>query len=377
MKNFIIGPAFPLRGGIAGFNEALCRTFNRLGTKSEIISFSLQYPAFLFPGKTQYAGGNPPPDISISSRINSINPLTWFSTASAIRKQNPDYVVLRYWIPFMAPCLGTIARMLRRSGIKVIAVMDNVLPHEKRAGDKILTQYFVSSCDAFVVMAAPVKDDLAAFTSSSRVSLIPHPVYDVFGEKVDKNEARKHLGLSAAGRYLLFFGFIRKYKGLDLLFEAMADPRLRALDVKLIVAGEFYEDEERYREIIRRHDLADRVILRTDFIPDEDVKYYFCAADLVTQTYHSATQSGVTQVAYHFDRPVLVTRVGGLAEMIPAGKAGYVVEKNPEEIASAIEDYFLNEREKPFAAAVREEKKRFSWESMAKGIEELAKSLAG
>jgi D-inositol-3-phosphate glycosyltransferase len=372
LKNCILGPAFPLRGGIANFNEALCRAFNQAGIASHLISFSLQYPGFLFPGSSQFESGAGPDDLKIEVLVNSVNPITWFKTALSIRKQQPDYVVVRYWLPFMAPCLGTIARLIKyKTAIKIIAIADNIVPHEKRAGDKLLTKYFIKPCDAFVVMSKAVMGDLKGFSPLKPVVFIPHPVYDIFGSKVSKSAARGHLKIKQEDRLILFFGFIRHYKGLDLLLKAMAEPMVKALGIKLIVAGEFYEDANPYNKLINDLELQDRVILHTHYIPKEDVKYYFCAADLIAQPYHTATQSGVTQIAYHFERPMLVTNVGGLAEIVPDGKVGYVTEKDSKAIGEALSDFYNNDREVPFSSFTATEKKKFSWENMVMGIQDL------
>ncbi len=371
MKIIIVGPAYPLRGGIANFNEALCRAFLKEGHQAKIFSFSLQYPALLFPGKTQIDSGKGPDDLTIIASINSINPFSWFSTADAVQKEKPDLVIFRFWLPFMGPGLGTIARRLRKH-TKVIAITDNVIPHEKRMGDALLTRYFIKSCDGFVTMSRAVLDDLSLFTENQNKIFLPHPLYDIFGEKAERGAALKHLGLPENQRYMLFFGFIRKYKGLDLLLEAMADERIRNLGVHLIVAGEYYEDSKVYEAIIEKHKLASRLILHTHFIPSEEVNTYFGASDLIVQPYRSATQSGVTQIAYHFEKPMLVTKVGGLAEIVPDKKAGYVTSTDPASIADAIADYFENKREPAFTACVREEKKRFYWPSFIKGVLDLA-----
>ncbi len=372
MKNLVIGPAYPFRGGIADFNEALCTAYNKAGTQSEIVSFSLQYPSFLFPGKSQYDYSDPP-EAKIHTLINSINPVTWFKAASFIKKEQPDYLVIRYWLPFMAPALGTIAR-LSRSGkrTKIIAITDNVIPHEKRPMDRQLTSYFINSCDAFIAMSHSVMTELEEFTGKPKLFL-PHPVYDIFGEKVSKPDAIKHLNLDPSFRYMLFFGFIRNYKGLDILLESLI--HLKDPKVKLIVAGEFYEDEEKYLEIIRKNNLEEKVIMLKDFIPTTEVKYYFCAADIIVQPYKSATQSGVTQIAYNFGRPMLVTNVGGLAEIVPHGKAGYVVEPEPLGVAEALNDFYTNHREQEFNSAVEILKERFSWKAFVQGSEELVRSI--
>ena len=369
-KVIIIGPAYPYRGGIANFNNSLAKAFKKSGNEVEVISFKLQYPSFLFPGKTQYESSDPPEDIIITDLINSVNPLNWVSVAKTINKKKPDYVIIRYWLPFMAPCLGTIARLLQKK-IKILAITDNIIPHEKRFGDFYLTKYFVSACDAFLTLSASVLEELSQFTNSEKKKFVPHPIYDTFGKKLDKERAKKNLKLNFEDNYLLFFGFVRKYKGLDLMLQAMSDKRIKDLGVKLIVAGEFYDNVDYYLDLMKELDIEKNIILRSDFIDEKDVKNYFCASDMITQTYRTATQSGVTQIAYHFERPMLVTNVGGLAEIVPHKKVGYVTSQNPAEIADAIEDFYVNKREKEFEKNTSFEKMRFSWQSLVNAIEEL------
>ncbi|HKR06343.1 MAG TPA: glycosyltransferase [Bacteroidia bacterium] len=371
-KNIIIGPAYPYRGGIANFNDALCKAFNDEGIESSIISFTLQYPGFLFPGKTQYENNGYKPPYKIETLINSINPITWFRAAKKIKKEKPDYIIIRYWLPFMAPCLGTIARLVKKnSSIKVIAITDNIIPHEKRPGDKSLTNYFVKSCDAFIAMSGSVMNDLKTFTGKKTI-FTPHPIYNIFGEKISKHDAIEKLGLDENDRHILFFGFIRKYKGLDLLLEAMSDEKVKSLDVKLIVAGEFYDDPQYYLDLINKYRIENNVILKTEYVPKEAVKYFFCAADMIVQPYRDATQSGVTQIAYHFERPMLVTDVGGLSEIIPDNVVGYVTKVNPGEIANAIADFYSNNREGEFSKNTALEKNRFSWDKIVHVAQELA-----
>jgi D-inositol-3-phosphate glycosyltransferase len=371
-KVIIVGPAFPLRGGIANFNEALCRAFNSSGLKTKIISFSLQYPGFLFPGKTQYDSGKRPDDINIETSINSVNPFNWLKVAKQIRKAQPDYVIFRYWLPFMGPCLGTIAKQIKKgTSIKTIAITDNVIPHEKRIGDRSFTKYFLNQMDGFIAMSQSVLSDLNEFTDTENKVFLPHPIYDIFGARVDKQEALKYLGLSPADKHILFFGFIRKYKGLDLLLEAMADERIRKMGLKLIVAGEYYEDAASYNEIIRKNTLESAVVLRTEYIPSEEVRYYFSACDMVAQPYRTATQSGVTQIAYHFEKPMLVTRVGGLPEIVPDKKVGYVTDIDPVSIADAIVDFYSNQREAEFTKNTITEKQRFLWSTFVEGVQTL------
>lgn len=371
-KVIIIGPAFPYRGGIANFNNSLAKGFNDCGADVKVFSFSLQYPTFLFPGKTQYEEGEGPKGIEILSIINSINPFNWFKVARMVRKENPDYVIIRYWLPFMAPCLGTIAKLIRKK-TKVLAITDNVIPHEKRIGDNLLTKYFIKSCDAFLTLSSSVLSDLKKFTDTEEKIFIPHPIYDSFGEIVEKSRAKESLNLDKDGKYLLFFGFVRKYKGLDIMIDVMANQRIRDLGVKLIVAGEFYEDQEEYISQINYLGISDSIILRTDFIPEQDVKNYFCASDMITQTYRTATQSGITQIAYHFERPILVTNVGGLAEIIPHNKVGYVCNINTKEIADSIIDFYCNNREEEFHINTKKKKKQFTWEKLVEGVDNLIK----
>ena len=369
-KVIIIGPAHPYRGGIANFNNSLADAFFKNGDDIEILSFKLQYPSFLFPGKTQFESSDPPKNIKIKSIINSINPFNWFSVAREINRKNPDFVIIRYWLPFMGPCLGSIARLLNKK-IKILAITDNIIPHEKRFGDFFLTKYFVSSCDAFVTLSASVLEDLTHFTKSKNKKFTPHPIYDTFGEKIDKSVAKKNLELNINDKYLLFFGFVRKYKGLDLMLHAMSDQRIKDLGVKLIVAGEFYDNIDFYLDLINELDIDSDIILKSDFIDERDVKNYFCASDMITQTYRTATQSGVTQIAYHFERPMLVTDVGGLAEIVPNKKVGYVTTQEPKIIADAIVDFYTNNRESDFEKNTKTEKLKFSWQNLIHTIEDL------
>lgn len=365
------------------FNERLARAFMQQGHQVITYTFSLQYPGFLFPGKTQLSEEPAPADLDIRVRLNSINPFNWLGVGRELRKMKPDLLIIRYWLPFMAPCLGTIAGCVRRNGhTRIMAIADNVIPHEKRPGDRILTRYFVRRMHGFVCMTDSVKRDLQAFgIPSGKIALSPHPLYDNFGPPKPRTQARREIfagegreiaagkssgtgkpELSADTPLVLFFGFIRPYKGLDLLLEAMADQRVRKLGIRLLVAGEFYTPPDPYYRLAESLDLQDRVIWQTDFIPEHRVASVFCAADLVAQPYKTATQSGVTQVAYHFEIPMLVTGVGGLPEMVPHMKVGYVVEPDPFPIAGAMVDFFENGRGPAMREELKQEKKRFSWE---------------
>lgn len=377
MHVIIVGPAYPYRGGIAALNERLAYEYQKQGHKVEIYTFTLQYPNFLFPGKTQYSESPAPEDLKIYRKINSCNPFNWIKIGKEIKKKNPDLVITRFWLPFMAPCLGTIERVVKRNKhTKVVSLVDNIIPHEKRIGDKIFASYFVKSTQGFVAMSRSVLEDLSLFDSKKPRVYSPHPLYDHYGLRISNQEAQNNLGLDTSCKYVLFFGFIRGYKGLDLLLDAFGNKRLRELNVKLIVAGEFYGNEEQYMKQIKDLGIEDRVELHTYFIPDDKVNNYFCAADIVAQPYKTATQSGVTQVAFHFEKSMLVTNVGGLPEIVPHGKIGYVVEPDANEIAKALIDFYENEREKEFEQNVKEEKRKYEWVNMIEAFEKLTKSIS-
>ena len=376
LKIFILGPAYPLRGGLATFDELFCRSLCDLGHDAQIVSYSLQYPNFLFPGSTQFdTSGVAPKGLKIHTLINSVNPFNWLKTARFIKKEKPDFLVIRFWIPFMGPALGTICRLINRKQTKIIAITDNVIPHEKRVGDKPFAKYFINACDGFVTMSQAVMNDLNTFTNSLHKKFLLHPLYTSFGEKLDKLEARKKLNLSLTDKTVLFFGLIRQYKGLDLLLEAMSDSRIKTINIKLLVAGEFYEDKTTYTDIIAKHNLKDNVVLYDAFIPNEEVKTYFSAADLLALPYKHATQSGVTQVAFHFEKPTIVTNVGGLSEIIPDKVCGYVVDSNHTAIADAMIDYFDNNREAAMTAAMHKEKKKYDWSIFSNNIVNLYQNI--
>jgi glycosyltransferase involved in cell wall biosynthesis len=356
----IIGPAHPLRGGgISTFNERMAEVLQQQGHTVTIYSFSLQYPSFLFPGKSQFTDEPAPRGLHIKTVINSINPFNWLKVGAMIRDARPDLVIVRYWLPFMGPSLGTILRKIRKNGhSRILCIADNVLPHEKRPGDKQFTSYFVKPVDRFITMSKDVLNDIRTFTDKPAV-FTPHPLYDNYGDAVSKAQACAHLKLDPAVKYILFFGFIRKYKGLDILLEAMKDERIRAAGIRLIIAGEFYGDSAEYQPAIT--EIKDRVHLFTEFIPNEEVKYYFSAVDLIVQPYRSATQSGITQIAYHFEKPMVVTKVGGLYEVVIDGATGFVTTPEPGPIADAIVRFFAQPIP-DMQYHLAEQKKKYSWQ---------------
>ncbi len=375
-KIVLVSPAHPLRGGIATSAERLAEALQAAGYKVVIYSFSLQYPAFLFPGKSQFSGDPAPAGLTIKTRLNSVNPFNWPVVGRQIAAEKPDHVIARFWLPLMGPCLGTVlraARFFSKKKFRITGLVDNIIPHEKRPGDGPFAKYFVRACDDFVVMSKSVGEEIRQFLPSRGrlrpeakpvIRYAPHPIYDNYGEPLDKTEARRQLGLPPETPLVLFFGFIRKYKGLDLLLNAL----VQTPDIHVVVAGECYEGWDFYQNIIEENDLSGRVHLYTDFIPAERVRVFFSAADLVVQPYRSATQSGISQIAYHFDKPMIVTDTGGLPEIVTDGVSGYVVAPEPGAIAEAMRDFFEKKRAEKMTEGVRAEKKRFSWENLVQNL---------
>ncbi len=376
-KIVIVGPAYPLRGGIANFNESMAMEFQTQGHEVTLFSFYYQYPTMLFPGKSQYANDEAPPQsLKIINSISSINPISWRTTAKQIRALKPDLVIIRFWIPFMGPALGTIAKNLRKHGIRIIAITDNVIPHEKRIGDAPLTRYFLKNCDGFVAMSHAVLEDISHFVEQPKTQMLPHPVYNIFGNKVSREEGMAQLGLDSNSRYILFFGLIRAYKGLDLAIRAMAEKEVFDRPIKLLIAGEYYEKKEPYTELINALNLSEKIILHDYYIPSDKVKYYFAVADCVVQPYKTATQSGITQVAYNFDTPMIVTDVGGLPEIVEDGKVGFVVDQQPSALAKAIVQLHENDVREQFSKEVALRKNQFSWSYFVQQLLRFSSELA-
>ena len=373
-KLVIIGPAWPLRGGLSAFDEKLATQFTEKGIQTRIDTFSLQYPSILFPGKSQYTTDPKPNNVNIEVCINSINPFNWIKIGLKLHREKPDLIIVRFWIPFLAPCLGTILKIAKKNKhTKVISIVDNMIPHEKRIGDRLLTNYFVKTVDGFIAMSEKVKNDIKTF-SHKPVSISPHPIFNHFGDPITKLEARLQLGLPKEDKIILFFGYIRKYKGLDLLIHAMANEAIKKLGIQLMIVGEFYEDASAYHDLVSSLGLQDQIKFYSNYIQDGEVKNYVCSADFIIQPYRNATQSGVTPLAYHFEKPMLVTNVGGLADTVPNLKTGIVVAPTTEAIAKGIETlYELGENN--FIPNIKEEKKKYSWAQMTEKFLALYQQL--
>lgn len=383
MKIIIAGTAFPMRGGIAQYNSLMYKYFSE-DDDVKVYSFKRQYPEFLFPGKTQFEQGEPAvkiPDEKNVICIDSINPLNWLSAGKKIAAENPDLLIFKYWIPYFGPCFAVISYIVKKFSkkyTKVLYICDNVIPHEKRIGDKFFTKLAFSQGDYFVVMSKTVEEDLKLFNKGKPYKLIPHPVYNIFGDKVEKSEAKdfilKEYGIDLQNeKVILFFGYIRKYKGLNYLIDAMPEI-LKKVKLKLLVVGEYYGDEEKYREQIRSLGLEDDIKVVSDFVPDLNVKYFFSASDVVVLPYSDATQSGIIQIAYHYDKPVIATDVGGLAEVVRNNETGLIIEpKSPSAIAKAVIDFYEKGLEEKFTINAKEEKKKYTWEKFVDSVKELIK----
>lgn len=370
MKITIISTAYPLRGGIAQYTGMLFNKLEERGHEVSVITFKRQYPKIFFPGKSQLDfSKDEGVRIPTQPILDSIGPLSWIKAFKIIKRNEPDLLIFKYWMPFFAPCFGTITRLTKSlTKTRVLYLCDNVIPHERRLGDLALTKFALGKADYFIVQSDIVKKELLQVVPGSNYKLVPHPVYEIFGEALDKREAKRRLEI-ADENVLLFFGYVRAYKGLDLLIRAMP-AILRELQVKLLVVGEFYEDEAKFLQMIGELNLNGHTEIISDFVPNEKVRFYFSAADVVVLPYKSATQSGIVQIAYQLDKPCIVTDVGGLAEVVVHNKTGFVVKpQDPKALAEAVVRFYLEDRENEFVNHVRQEKRKYSWDHMISAIE--------
>ncbi len=379
MNIVIIGTAYPLRGGIAHYVGLLCKYLSRRHDVS-VVTFKRQYPKLLFPGKSQEETGDPGIPLESHPWIDSINPWTWLTTGLRVRRMNPDLVIYKFWLPFFAPAYGVIAAIVKwRRTARTLFICDNIIPHERRPGDRLFTRFAMRFVDLYVVQSRSVENDLLSLEPAAKYVLQPHPVYEIFGEEFEREVARKRLhethpelALSPGESVVLFFGYVRDYKGLDVLLDALPS-LLEKRKARVLVVGEFYSDEKKYREQVERLGIRDHVCFHSSYVPNDEVSLFFSAADVVALPYHSATQSGIVQIAYNFNRPVVATDVGGLAEVVIHGRTGYIVPPHdPKAFAQALFRFFTEERFVEFRKNVLEEKKKYTWDSMVEAIESLA-----
>ncbi len=371
----LVGPMHPYRGGIAHFTEKTVEGLAGRGHDVVPVNFWRQYPTLLFPGETQYDSADDASAVvgEAPRLLDSLNPLTWLRTAQHLRQRGSDAVVFQYWMPFFAPAYGIVARLLRWAGIPSFAVVHNALPHERHFGDEGLSRFFFQACDGLIVMSDEVKSDIHGLGADAPIQQINHPIYNTFGDPLPRSEARGQLDLPGDAPVLLFFGFVRRYKGLHVLLEALPQVVEHLPDVRLVVAGEIYDDKAFYESIVEKHQLSSYLHLHDGYVSDEDVAVYFSAADVVVQPYVSATQSGVAKIAYHFERPLIMTDVGGLAEMMPHGEAGLVVPpEDPDALGAAVRRFFEDDLQDELTEGVRREKQKYSWEALYEAVERFA-----
>ncbi|MBO4447734.1 MAG: glycosyltransferase [Bacteroidales bacterium] len=373
MKVAILSCFYPYRGGIAQFNANIFEVLGRDCTV-KAFNFKRQYPSILFPGKTQYVT---PDDeaapVESEAILDSICPLSWARTAAAIRKWEPDVLVMRYWMPFFAPSLGYVARRMGPR-TKVVAILDNVIPHERHFFDSALTRYFLSGVDGCITLCDEVSHDLLRLKPDARFTVLPHPVYSHFGKRIPREEALKKLGLTSDKKILLFFGLIREYKGLDVLLNAFS---LLDDSYELVIAGEPYGSFDRYQTLIDNSPAKDRIKLFLGYVKDSEVKYYFSATDLAVLPYRSATQSGISSIAINFGVPLAVTAVGGLKEAIGDKGTGIVADECTAAcVAGTIQNYFADAAlQEACDQAMQAEQKRLSWEKFCEDLCSFAAKL--
>jgi len=373
LKIAILSCFYPFRGGIAQFNAALAPELGRDHTV-KAFNFTTQYPSFLFPGKTQYVT---PDDDAVkveSERIlSTVNPFTWGKTAKAIRDWGADLLILRYWMSWFAPSLGWVARHVGKK-CKVVAITDNIIPHEPHFFDTPLTKWFIKGIDGCVPLSDAVAYELESISPGKPCRVIPHPVYNQFGAPIPREQAEDILGIPHGGRNLLFFGLIRKYKGLDILLKAF---NTLPQDYRLIIAGEPYGDFSEYQALIDASPAKDRILLADKYIPNSEVRNYLCAADAVVLPYRSATQSGVNAIALHFEVPMIVTDTGSLKATVQGAGTGLVVDKaEPECVREGILRFFSTPGfQDKCKQHIREEKERLSWSGFCKRLISFTESL--
>lgn len=370
MRIAILSCFYPYRGGIAQFNAELYRELSK-EHQVKAFNFSRQYPDFLFPGKTQYVTSDDRDEALESERIlDTVNPFSYFRTVREIRRWKPDLLIMRYWMPFFAPSLGYVGRRLRRY-CRVIAIVDNLIPHERHFFDRPLTSYFAGAADGFIALSDAVKKDIAALDPDLKCTVIPHPPYSRFGKRQERATAAETLGLDPGKKTLLFFGLIREYKGLDILIDAFG-----RLDdsYELVIAGEPYGSFRPYEEQIEASPNRERIHAFTSYIKDDDVSTFFSCADVVVLPYRTATQSGISAVSSHFEVPMITTDVGGLKEAIEGTGTGVVVrEPDAGMIAGAIRDFFSGSTVS-YTDAIRAEKEKISWSNFVKKLISFSES---
>lgn len=368
MKITILSAAYPYRGGLSHFTYLLYKELCK-DNEVNVVTFKRQYPEFLFPGKSQREEEiDDVQKIPTEQLVDSMNPFNWITTGIKIKSTKPDILLINFWLPFFGPSFGTIAKIVKgNKKTRIITITHNVKPHEKRIGDRCFTRYLFSGVDNFILLSKRLEQDLKMMKIDARFKTLFHPVYSIFGDPLPKETAREHLNVKGE-KIILFFGFIREYKGLDNLLKAFSILKGK-INIKLIIAGEYYSNEEHYRKLIDELKIRDDIYLFNNFIPTTEVKYFFSAADMVILPYNNATQSGIVQIANNFNKPVIASDVGAMSESVFENKTGFlVVKQNPEKLAETILKFYNENKEEEFVKNIKIESEKFSWENFVNGI---------
>lgn len=371
MKIALLSAFYPYRGGIAQFGAMLYRALEKRNI-TKAYTFTRQYPNVLFPGTSQFITEEDNADQIPALRVlDSLNPSSYKKTAKVIAAEKPDVIISQYWMPFFGPAIGGVHKRL--SPIKRVSILHNVIPHEKRFFDAWANKQFIKHNDGFVVLSDAVLKDLLSLKPDAKYLRIDHPVYSQFGEKMNREKALMKLKLDPDRKYLLFFGFIRDYKGLDLLLGSMKELED---DIHLIVAGEVYGSFDKYKKLIKELELEDRVHLFTNYISDDEVTIYFSASDACVLPYKSATQSGIIAIANHFDLPVIATDVGGLKENIAENRTGIIVPEVTESaLSNCIKRYFQYNLKATYSGNIQTSKQENSWDNFAERLVDFVQNL--
>jgi D-inositol-3-phosphate glycosyltransferase len=367
-KIILIGPAYPYRGGNALF---VTHTYESLKNHFDvkIYNYKLLYPSFLFPGTTQFDKSKEQVfNVPGERVVNSINPFNWLKVATLLKKENADLIVFDWWHPFFGLCHGVISFLIRKKyKNKILFITENVVSHEANAVDKFLTKLGLMFASKFLALSGIVEKEVQQYSKGKKVFRSELPVYDCYQliENPDIKRLRSEFGFEVDSLVLLFFGYVRKYKGLDILIEAFAKILSSNPKARLLIVGEFYDNPNEYFDLIKKLTIEDKVKVINQFVPNEEVAKYYQIADVVILPYRSATQSGILNVAYGFYKPVIVTNVGGLAEFVDEGKTGFVVKPNsPDAIAEGVQRLLSVNGKVDFATHITERNRKNSFNQL-------------
>lgn len=366
----LIGPVYPFKGGISHYTGMMYRALNKK-YRTIMVSYRMQYPKFLFKKEQKDYANDSFKIEDTNFWIHTANPFNWITSAKKIKKENPDLIIIQWWHPYFAPCYWMLNKLSGKT--KKLFICHNVFPHERFPMDRWLTKLTLKSGDGFIVQSKLDADDLKTILPDAVIKQTVHPTYNAFKfSNIPEETAREILKIEKTEKVLLFFGFVREYKGLKYLIQAMPKVRKVFPDIKLLIVGDFDKNKETYLKLIKECNVGNNIEIHDGYIPDKDVEKYFSACDLVVLPYESATQSGIVQIAYGFEKPVVVTKVGGLPDVVTDGETGYVAEsRNPEKLAEAVIKFFREKKAEIFCTNIKREQYKFSWDRMVEIVEEL------